>query len=125
MSNLRYVLCTNAPAMARAIQRIRSASGETIGMFAAGITVIVDVAVLFPRFGSGFAAEALTVAVFTSGPGVAGRRLSVTVAVAPLASVGNVHVSVVLIVHKPPGVAATKVVFGGMTSVTVTAVAGF
>src|SRR4051794_26539583 len=97
---LRYVLCTNAPAMARAIQRMRSASGEIIGRSAAGITVIVDVAVLFPGFGSGLSAEALTVAVFTSGPGSVGRRLIVTVAVAPLASVGNVQVSVVLIVHK-------------------------
>src|SRR6478672_2799487 len=84
----RYCFCTNAPAMARAIQRSSSDSGEIMGMFAPGTTVIVDVAVLFPRFGSGLAADALATAVFVIGPVVDGSVIvSVNVALAPFASV--------------------------------------
>jgi len=113
--------------MARAIQRSSRDNGEIIGMFPTGMTVIVDVAVLFPGFGSGVDGEALTVTVFVTGPGVEGRVTRiVTVTEAPLASVAKVQVSVVVVTpHAPPGVAATKVVPGGKTSVTVTFVAVF
>ena len=74
-------------------------------MFAAEMTVIVDVAVLFPGFGSGFTADALTVAVFVIGPGVAGSAaVIVNVAVAPLASVPALQVIVVVPLHAPGGV---------------------
>jgi len=74
-------------------------------MFDAEMTVIVDVAVLFPGFGSGFAAEALTVAVFVIGPGVAGSvAVMVNVAVPPTASVPALQVIVVVPLHAPAGV---------------------
>ena len=74
-------------------------------MFAAGITVIVDVAVLFPRFVSGLDGAALTVAVFVIVPAVVGRTMvSVKVALAPLASVPPLHVIVVVPLHAPDGV---------------------
>src|SRR5438067_8331547 len=111
----------NAPAAASAIERSRRASGDTIGMFAAGITVIVEEAVLFPGLGSGFAGDALTVAVFVTTPGVDGRViLRVNVAEAPLASVPALQVMVVVPLHAPGGVDDWKVVPAGSTSVTVT-----
>ena len=74
-------------------------------MLAAETTVIVDVAVLFPRFGSGFAAVALTVAVFVIGPGVDGSvAVMVKVAVPPAASVPALQVIVVVPLHAPDGV---------------------
>src|SRR3954454_7662338 len=101
-----------------------SASGEIIGMLPAGMTVIVDEALLFAGFGSEDVAAAVTVAVFVSGPGVEGRvMVSVNVAVAPLVSVPALHVIVVVPLHAPPGVADWNVVPGGRMSVTVTPVA--
>lgn len=74
-------------------------------MFAAGITVIVDVAVLFPRFVSGLDAAALTVAVFVIGPAVVGSAIvMVKLALAPFASVPALHVIVVVPLHAPAGV---------------------
>ena len=60
-------------------------SGEIVGMFAAGITVIVEVALLLAGFGSALVAAAVTVAVFVTGPGDEGSvTVSVKVAEAPL-----------------------------------------
>src|SRR5436305_2523925 len=118
----RYCFCTNTPATARAIQRSSSDHGEIIGMFAAGITVIVDVAVLFPATGSTVAADALTTAVFVIGPGVDGSVIvSVNVAVAPFVSVPALQVMVVVPLHAPDGVDDCSVVPAGSVSVTVTA----
>ena len=90
-------------------------------MFAAGITVIVDVAVLFPEFGSAVAADALITAVFVMGPAVDGNKIvSVNVAVAPLASVAALQVTTVVPLHAPAGVDDCSVVPGGSVSVTVT-----
>ena len=90
------------------------------------MTVIVDVAVLFPGFGSGLAADALTTAVFVIGPGVDGSVIvSVNVAVAPLASVPALQVTIVVPLHAPAGVDDCSVVPAGSVSVTVTAAAVF
>lgn len=121
MENGGYCLCTNAPAMASAIQRSSSDSGEIIGMFAAETTVIVDVAVLFPGFGSGLAADALTTAVFVIGPGVDGNvTVSVNVALPPLVIVPALQVTTGEPEHAPAGVEETSVVPAGKVSVTVT-----
>lgn len=107
--------------MARAIPRSSSDSGEIIGMLAAETTVIVDVAVLFPGFGSGFVAAALTTAVLVIGPGVDGNVIvSVNVALAPFASVPALQVTVVVPLHAPEGVDDCSVVPAGNVSVTVT-----
>src|SRR4051794_11598676 len=91
--------------MARAMQRSSSDSGEIIGMLAAETTVIVDVAVLFPRFGSGLAAAALATAVFVIAPGVDGSVIvSVNVALTPFASVPALQVTTVVPLHAPDGV---------------------
>src|SRR6266576_3046171 len=104
--------------------RKRRASGETIGMLPAGMTVIVDEALLFDGFGSEDVAAAVTVAVFVTRPGVDGKvTVSVNVAVAPLVIVPALQVMVVVPLHAPPGVADWKVVPGGRMSVTVTPVA--
>ena len=95
-------------------------------MFAAGITVIVDVAVLFPRFGSTVVAELLTTAVLVIGPGVDGSVIvSVNVAVAPLTSVPALQVTVVVPLQAPEGVDDCSEVPAGSVSVTVTDVAVF
>ena len=102
---------------------MRSASGEIAGMFAAGITVMVDVAVLLARFASVVAL--VTVAVFVTGPGVDGRvTVIVNVTDAPPFRVAAVHVIVVVPVQAPAGVEPVNVVPAGSTSVTETAVAG-
>ena len=95
-------------------------------MFAAGITVIVDVAVLFPGFGSTVVAELLTTAVLVIGPGVDGSVIvSVNVAVAPLTSVPALQVTVVVPLQAPEGVDDCSEVPAGSVSVTVTDVAVF
>jgi hypothetical protein len=110
--------------MARATHSRRSASGEIAGMLPAGITVMVDVAVLLAGFGSLVVAAAVTEAVFVTGPGDEGSvTVNVNVAEAPLVSVPALQVMVVVPLHAPPGVDERNVVPGGRTSVTVTAVA--
>ena len=95
-------------------------------MFAAGMTVIVDVAVLFPGFGSGLVAAALTTAVFVIGPGVDGssdrQRERRGRAVGERARVAGDDV---VPLHAPAGVDDCSVVPGGRVSVTVTDVAVF
>jgi len=87
--------------------------------------LIVDVAVLFPRFGSGVRGEALTVAVLTTGPGVDGIVIViVNVDVAPFASVPALQVIVVVPLHAPGGVDDWNADPAGSKSVTVTDVAG-
>ena len=93
-------------------------------MFAAGTTVIVDVAVLFPGLGSMVAADALTTAVFVIAPGVDGSVIvSVNVALAAFASVPALQVTTVVPLHAPDGVDDCNVVPAGSVSVTVTDVA--
>ena len=103
---------------------MRSASGEIAGMLPAGITVIVEEALLFAGFGSAVVTAAVTEAVFVTGPGDEGSvTVNVKVAEAPLVSVPALQVMVVVPMHAPLGVADWNVVPGGGTSVTVTAVA--
>jgi hypothetical protein len=88
------------------MQSMRSASGEIAGMFAAGITVMVDVAVLLAGFGSALVTAAVTEDVFVIGPGDEGRiTVNVKAAEAPLASVPALQVMVVVPLHAPAGVA--------------------
>ena len=99
-------------------------SGDNAGIDNAGTTVTVAVLVSFAAFASGFAD--VTVAVFETGPGVDGSvTTSEIVALAPLAIVPRLHVTVDVPLHDPwLGVAETNVVPVGIVSVTVTPVAG-
>jgi len=99
-------------------------NGEIAGIAAAPITVMFDVLLLFAGFVSGL--DDVTDAVLDSGPAAEGRvSTSEMVAVAPLAIVPRVHVTVDVPLHEPcVGVAETNVVPEGMMSVTLTPPAG-
>lgn len=92
-------------------------------MFAAEMTVMVEVLVLLARFGS--VLDVVTVAVFDTGPGVDGSvTVKVIVAEAALAKVPRLQVTVVVPLQLPVfGVAETNVVPAGRMSVTTTFVA--
>src|SRR5579872_982024 len=67
-------------------------SGDSVGIIAAAVTVMLDVLLLFATFESGVVA--LTEAVFETGPAVDGSvSFSVMVAVPPLAIVPIEHVT--------------------------------
>ena len=93
-------------------------------MAAAGITVMLDVLLLFAGFVSGF--ELLTDAVFDTEPGVDGSvTTSEIVAEPPLPIVPSAQVTVDEPLQFPwLGVAETKDVPAGITSATVTPAAG-
>ncbi len=92
---------------------------------AIGVTAVTAVAELFAPLGS--AVVEATVAVLDTDAGAAPVTVATieTVALAPLASVPRLHVTVVVPVQVPTlGVADTKVKPAGSVSVTVTAAAG-
>ena len=77
-----------------------SASGDSAGIADAGITVIAAEPESFAGFVSGLADD--TVAVFVSGPGVAGNvTTSEIVALAPLLRMPMLHVTVDVPLHVP------------------------
>ena len=75
-------------------------NGESAGIDAAEITLIVTVLLLFAGLGSGFELE--TVAVFETGPGVVGKVTTRTiVGEPPLMTVPRSQVTVVVPLHVP------------------------
>src|SRR5205807_2369298 len=89
---------------------------------AAGLTVVLAVAVLLSGFGS--ASVPLTLAVLVSVPAAVGWTTIVTVALAPLARFPRLHVTVLVPEQLPwPAEADTKVTPLGSVSLTVTPVA--
>src|ERR1700760_2999433 len=97
-----------------------STSGEAAGMFAAGMVVMVEVAVLLAGLGS--LLDVVTVAVLDSGPAVDGVvMVRLIVAEPALAIVPRLQVTVVVPLQVPwLGVADVKVVPAGRMSVTTT-----
>ena len=101
---------------------MRSMISDNVGIDDAGEIERITVDELFAGFGS--VSTEVTVAVFeTDPPAVGAVTTSVNVVEAPLFSVSTEQVIVVVPVHEPAGVAETKVVPGGSTSVTTTEVA--
>src|SRR3954447_6114207 len=108
------------PAIASAIARRSSSIGEIAEMFAAGITVIVDVLELFAAFASGLVVD--TVAVFTTVPGADGSVIVRAIDAEPRFAIEpSEQVTVVVPLQLPcVGIAETKVAPAGIVSVTVT-----